>query len=123
MMKVVFLFHVLAIAALYSCREPKVTITDLLPGSYGRFARHEFGHEYDTIVISKGERPGTFLITRRWKYERVKEGSSAEPEYHKATTTAIYSKAAGGLQDMENGDVYLFISDALFTGTTKYKKL
>ena len=94
-----------------------------IPGTYTRFSEHEFGKEYDTLVIS--ELPNQFQITRKWKYERVLDGMAQEPEYKQETTTATYDSEHRLLHENETGNTISFDlgKDILFVGPTKYQKL
>lgn len=93
------------------------------PGTYVRLSEHEFGKEYDTLVIS--ELKDEFQITRKWKYERVLDGVKQEPEYKQEVTTASYDIERNLLHENETGNtISLDAKNAvLFIGPTKYQKL
>lgn len=94
-----------------------------IPGIYIRLSEHEFGKEYDTLVVS--ELKDEFQITRKWKYERVLDGVKQEPEYKQEITTASYDNERKLLHEKETGNTMsLDAKEAvLFIGPTKYKKL
>ena len=101
----------------------KNKVESYIPGTYTRVSEHEFGKEYDTLVISA--LPGAFKIVRKWKYDRVLDGAALEPEYKEETTTATYDDEHRLLYENETG---IMISvdmknDILFIGPTKYYKL
>ena len=91
-----------------------------IPGTYIRYAEHEFGEEYDTLSISVLNLSAKqYKIVRRWKYERVGEA----PSYQLIVSSAIWNDRF--LEDMESGDLISFDStkNCLFIGTIKYDKL
>ena len=97
-----------------------------IPGTYIRFSQHEYGTEYDTLVITPQSRTANeYKILRKWKYERVLDGSPIEPEYKRLTTSGIYSTKHKLLQETETGDMFSFDvrGKLLFNGPTKYQKL
>ncbi|MFT3981201.1 MAG: hypothetical protein QM687_12070 [Ferruginibacter sp.] len=94
-----------------------------IPGTYTRLSEHEFGKEYDTLVIS--EIGNQFQLQRKWKYERILDGVAQEPEYKKETTTALYDDQHQLLNENETGNTITFDEkeNVLFIGSTKYIKL
>lgn len=97
-----------------------------LPGTYIRASQHEYGKEFDTLVVSlQNEAANEFKLNRRWRYERVLDGKAIEPEYKNTTTAAVYDEATKQLKETETGDTYSFdpASKTLFAGSTKYEKL
>jgi hypothetical protein len=114
-----YLFILIAIGA---CSEVKPDpVSGFIPGTYIRYAEHEFGHEYDTLVITAiGNQ---FSIQRKWKYERVLDGQLIEPEYKKTTMTGILNR--GILTEEQTGAYYSFDLDAkcLYSGDTRYDKV
>ena len=120
-----FFFIQLLMAVIYGCREINPDpMRELIPGTYIRFATHEYGHEYDTLIIAplKGS-ADAFTILRKWKYERVLDGKLVEPEYKKSITTAVYDGDV--LVEQETGTIYSFdVTDkVLVNGGIKYEKL
>ena len=101
----------------------KDEIKALVPGTYIRFSKHEFGKEYDTLVIS--EISGQFQIQRKWKFERVLDGAAQAPEDKQEITTAVYDSRHHLLNENETGNTISFDEkeNTLFIGPTKYKKL
>ncbi|MFT3678660.1 MAG: hypothetical protein QM791_00220 [Ferruginibacter sp.] len=101
----------------------KDEVKNFIPGTYTRIAEHEFGKEYDTLVIS--EIGDQFQVQRKWKYERVLDGVVQEPEYKQETTSAVYDDQHHLLNENETGNTISFDEKekALFVGPTKYKKL
>jgi hypothetical protein len=112
---------VLFIAACNGSAKDEVKI--FIPGTYSRISEHEFGKEYDTLVIS--EIGGQFQVQRKWKYERILDGVVQEPEYKQETTTAVYDDKHHLLSENETGNTISFDQkeNVLFIGSTKYKKL
>ena len=105
-----------------SVDEIEVTI----PGTYIRASQHEYGNEFDTLVVSlQNEAANEYKLNRRWRYERVLDGKAIEPEYKNTTTTAVFDEAAKLLKETETGDTYSFdpASKTLLAGSTKYGKL
>lgn len=128
-MKALLLIHLLALLLIaWSCqvKNGKDEVLDFIPGTYIRFSQHEFGTEYDTLVISlQNSSAREYKIIRKWKYERILDGQPIEPEYKRATTAAIYNADNKFLRETETGDIYSFDmkENLLFNGPIKYKKL
>ena len=101
----------------------KEDVQDFIPGTYVRFSEHEFGKEYDTLVIS--EFKDQYKITRKWKYERILDSVAQEPEYKHKITTATYESEHRLLHENETGKILSFdLSEKiLFSGSTKYQKI
>ena len=115
------------VAALYGCREFKgSSIKEFIPGTYIRYSVHEFGHEYDTLVISlQNESSDEYSILRKWKYERVLDGVPLAPEYKQVLSTGYYKDVTKLLEVRKSGEVYSFDPKQrkLFNGTINYQKL
>ncbi|MEI9945834.1 MAG: hypothetical protein WDN26_16635 [Chitinophagaceae bacterium] len=97
-----------------------------IPGTYSRFAQHEFGKEYDTVIISLLNKVADqYQITRKWKYERVLDGQLIDPEYKVSKSTGFYDLKRRYLRDNESGEVYSFDvkNKILLNGSVKYQKL
>lgn len=128
-MKALLLIHLLALLLIaWSCqvKSGKKEVLDFIPGTYIRFSQHEFGTEYDTLVISlQNSSASEYKLLRKWKYERVLDGQPIEPEYKRVITAAIYSTENKFLRETETGDTYSFDTKEklLFNGPIKYKKL
>ena len=61
-----------------------------IPGTYIRFSEHEFGREYDTMLIESQNKPAhQFRIIRKWKYERRLDGAAIGPEYKKIDRKSV----------------------------------
>lgn len=120
-MKYFVIINLLLVAAIYGCRDRKPVLTlASIPGTYIRYAQHEFGSEYDTVTLTQqNSSANQYQITRRWKYERTGEA----PEYTKTVTSGIYDARNSVLHDTETGDVITFGQKIIFIGTTKYEKL
>lgn len=127
-MKALFMLGLTAIAIGSGCTngtsadEAKTNI----PGTYIRTSQHEYGKEFDTLVVSlQNSAANEFKLNRRWRYERVLDGKAIEPEYKNTTTSAIYDEASKQLKENETGDTYSFdpASKTLFAGSTKYEKM
>ncbi len=101
-------------------------VQSFMPGMYTRFSVHEFGKEYDTLVISlQNPSANQYRIVRRWKYERVVDGKAMEPEYKIKASAAIFDTRHNLLQEITTGRIYTVdvSSKYIFSGTVKYKKL
>lgn len=125
-MKILILIHVLLLLLLTFCKTSSDPISRFIPGTYIRFSQHEFGTEYDTLVISfQNKTVHEYQILRKWKYERILDGKVIEPEYKKHFTTAVYDSETKLLRETETGKTYSFDKQnkLLFNGTIKYKKL
>lgn len=126
-MKTLLFIHLILVAAIYGCREFKPDrVQEFIPGTYIRYSQHEFGKEYDTLILSlQNKNAGVYKIIRRWKYERVIDGELIEPEYKLTVTTGFYQAKSKLLRENETGDIYSFDPDLkiLFTGPVKYQKL
>jgi hypothetical protein len=112
------------ICLLTSCSQSnKTEAKNSIPGTYVRMSEHEFGKEYDTLVIS--EASDLFQIQRRWKYSRVLDGVAQEPEYKEQKTTASFDASNETLHENETGNAISYDSKngTLSIGTTKYQKL
>lgn len=126
-MKYLLFIHLLMVAGLFSCRESKRdSVREFIPGTYIRYSEHEFGHEYDTLVITLlNESVGKYSILRKWKYERVLDGKWLEPEYKRTETSGLFNPRQKLLQDTETGAIYSFdVKEGVaFNGPVKYQKL
>ena len=112
------------ICLLSSCSQSnKSEAKNTIPGTYVRMSEHEFGKEYDTLVISEAN--DLFQIQRRWKYERVLDGVNQEPEYKRQNSTASFDANNQKLHENETGNAISYDSNngTLSIGTTKYQKL
>lgn len=121
-MKILLGLHVIILVAIGACKELKSDpIPGFIPGTYTRYSRHEFGHEYDTLVIK--QQSNLYLIERRWKYERILQGQAIEPEYRNTTMTGILNEEI--LTEQQTGLHYSFDLDkkCLYSGNTRYDKL
>jgi hypothetical protein len=96
-----------------------------LEGVYIRYAEHEFGKEWDTLVINKtGASPDGYQVARRWKYERVLDRKILTPEYKRMKTSIHFLDEEGLFVEEESGIRYSFNNsrNELIAGTTIYKK-
>ena len=100
----------------------KDDVQDFIPGTYVRFSKHEFGKEYDTLVVS--ELKDQYKIIRKWKYERILDRMAQEPEYKQKITTASYESEHKLLHENETGNTLSFDpgENVLLIGPTKYQK-
>lgn len=91
-------------------------------GAYLRYVEHEFGREWDTLLI---KRSGTdaYKITRKWKYERVLDGDTIAPEYKVFHRTAVWLENERLLVEEESGLRYRLEGESLQAGETVYQKL
>ncbi len=122
------LFICINVLLLVSCNtfSAKDEVIEFIPGTYVRHSQHEYGTEHDTLVITlQNSTAHEYNILRKWKYERVLDGSAMEPEYKRVTASGIYSKNNKVLQETESGDLFSFDvkGRCLFIGSTKYQKL
>ena len=126
-MKILIFIYLVILGIACSCSGTTPdSVENFIPGTYIRFTKHEFGAEYDTLVISMQNRSANeYKIIRRWKYERVLDGVKTEPEYKRTATAAVYSTQNKFLRETETGDIYSFNvkEKVLFNGPVKYKKL
>lgn len=115
------------IALLFGCNSASNNkAKDAIPGTYIRLSEHEYGREWDTLVIGFQNRAANqYKIIRRWRYERVLEGKAVEPEYKVTTTTATYNAQSKNLEEDRTGKIYTLdaAGDALFAGTSRFEKL
>lgn len=127
-MKLILFLHIVILVVICSCGSFSTTdkVKEFIPGTYTRFSQHEYGTEHDTMVITlQNSTANEYKILRKWKYERVLDGSAIEPEYKRMTTSGIYSVRNKVLQETETGDLFSFDvkGKLLFNGSTKYQKL
>ena len=124
-MKLIMLFFFLV--AIVSCTNSLPDgVKNFIPGTYIRFSQHEYGTEYDTLVITfQNSLANEYRIVRKWKYERVLDGNRIEPEYRRTETSGIYSVKNKILQESETRDIFSFDvkRNLLFTGSTEYQKI
>lgn len=126
-MKIVLLVHIIALLV-YGCglTKSRDEVEEFIPGTYIRFSQHEFGDEYDTLVISLQNKSALeYKILRKWKYERMLDNQKIEPEYKRSFTSGIYNDKNRLLRENETGGIYSFDvkQKILFNGAVKYKKL
>ena len=95
----------------------------LFPGTYVRSSEHEFGKEYDTLVIT--EFMDQYKIIRKWRYERVLDGVVQQPVYKVKVTTAYYEDKYRLLHENETGKRISIDKGEgiLIVGATKFKKI
>jgi hypothetical protein len=101
-------------------------IQEFIPGTYVRFSKHEFGTEWDTLVISvQNPIANEYQILRKWKYERVLDGQKLDPEYKRVITSGIYNTKEELLRESQTLAVYTFDPGraVLFAGKSEYNKL
>ncbi|SRR5260221_6889630 len=127
-MKMLLLSHIIIMLLTCSCGliKSKDEMQEFIPGTYIRFSQHEYGTEYDTLVISlQNKTANEYKILRKWKYERVLDGERVEPEYKRTVTSCVYNSIHKLLQENETGDIYSFDikQKILFNGPIKYQKL
>jgi hypothetical protein len=113
---------------LYGCRSflKEESIQSFIPGTFIRFSQHEFGTEYDTLVISvQNESAKQYRIQRRWKYERILDGNKIEPEYRKELSSGVYDEKDKMLRILETAEAFSFDpkKKVLYAGTTEDKKI
>jgi hypothetical protein len=97
-----------------------------IPGTYIRFSEHEFGKEYDTLTIAlEDETTEAYKIIRRWRYERILDGTKIEPEYKVIMTMGFYQRSKKHLWENGSGTIYVFDrkNKILRNGIIKYSKL
>ena len=117
-------FFICGLICLLACNQStKSEAKNTVPGTYIRTSEHEFGKEYDTLIVS--EMSDQFQILRKWKYERILDGVAQEPEYKQEKTTASFDINNQTLHENETGNSISFDSknETLSIGTTKYQKL
>lgn len=112
---------------LFGCKEFFVDEIKLfIPGTYIRYATHEFGKEYDTITITlEDEAAEAYKITRRWRYERMRDTELLEPEYKITMTIGYYQQSRNQMWENGSGAIYMFDvkKKLLKNGSIKYLKL
>ena len=127
-MKTLLWMHLIVLLLIFSCNElsSKDDVIEFIPGTYIRFSQHEFGTEYDTLVITvQNKIANEYKILRRWKYERIIDGTPMKAEYKRLTTSGIYNTQNKVLQETETGSLYSFDikQKLLLNGSTKYQKI
>lgn len=126
-MKLILIIHIISLL-ISGCglMNAKDEVQEFIPGIYIRFSQHEFGIEYDTLVITlQNSAAHEYKILRKWKYERVLDGSVIEPEYKRVISSGIYNIQQKLLQETETGDMFSFDVKGrlLFNGPVQYQKL
>lgn len=97
-----------------------------LDGVYIRYSAHEFGKEWDTMIVAKQRATvNTYQVMRRWKYERVLDGNTQLPEYKKQVSKIRPLDNEAAFVDEESGISYSYdeSKQELSAGTTIYKKI
>lgn len=120
-MKILVAAHVILLVVIGACRELKSDpVPAFIPGTYIRFSVHEFGSEYDTLIITPIA--DQYAIERKWRYERMLDGQRIEPEYKKTSMIGIYNESI--LTEQQTGTHYSFDLDkkCLYSGDTRYDK-
>jgi hypothetical protein len=110
---------ILFIGLLIACNASNKS--NFFAGTYVRSSEHEFGKEYDTLVIT--EFMDQYKITRKWRYERVLDGVWQQPQYKVKVTTAYYDEKYRLLHENETGNKISVDKEVLFVGPVKYKKI
>jgi major membrane immunogen (membrane-anchored lipoprotein) len=76
-MKALSLISLAALVLLAGCGQSGDSIKEFIPGTYVRASENEFGKKYDTLVISlQNETAAQYWILRKWRYDRVLDGTS-----------------------------------------------
>ncbi len=120
------LFSILIL--LTSCQliqQPEESIKSV-PGTYTRYSEHEFGIEYDTLVIKVMHKQNQFFtIERRWKYQRILDGKKLAEDYKLIKNTGRYIPASKQINVSETGETYYFNlkQKTILTGSIQYQKL
>ncbi len=126
-MKALFFISISVLLLLASCSSSENdAFKEFIPGTYIRFSQHEFGKEYDTLVISlQNESASHYQILRKWRYERVLDGKSIEPEYKQENSSAIYNPETKVLQETKTLELSTFDPEKklLFNGTNEFTKI
>ena len=105
--------------------EPK-DFSRSVPGIYTRYSEHEFGIEYDTLVIEVlSKEDQYFTIERRWEYQRVLDGKNLIPDYKIIKNTGKYFPEHNELMVNETGECYYinFQQKTILTRSIQYQKL
>lgn len=105
--------------------EPK-DFSRSVPGIYTRYSEHEFGFEFDTLLIEMVNKEDQyFTIERRWKYQRVLDGKSLTPVLKLIQNTGRYLPESKQLRINETGEYYYFNlkQKTILTGSIQYQKL
>ena len=105
--------------------EPK-DFSRSVPGIYTRYSEHEFGFEFDTLVIEMvNKEDHYFTIERRWKYQRVLDGKRLTPDYKLIKNMGRFFPEHKNLRVNETGEYYYFNlkQRTLLTGSIQYQKL
>jgi hypothetical protein len=121
-MKLIFFFVLIGVVETIGCRGiEKDPIPDFIPGTYIRFSSHEFGKEYDTLVIKKEF--NNYAIERKWRYERNLDGKSQGTEYKKVISIGIYTQ--GSIKELRTGIILTLDpkNGFLYCGQTKFTKI
>ncbi len=123
-----FVLVCLVLCVAYSChlQHGSDPVREFIPGTYIRYSEHEFGHEYDTLIIRlQNKSAGEYTILRKWKYERVLDGARLEPEYKRTKTSGLYDSQHKLIRETPSGEIYSFdvTEKLLFNGPVKYQKL
>lgn len=125
-MKLVLFFMIVVIGAGCGWKASPDKTRNFIPGTYIRFSTTEFGKEYDTLVISlQNPSADEYKVIRKWKYERMTDATTMEPEYRKKVTTVIYDPEHKLLREPGSGKVYSIDiqKKCLFNGPNKFQKL
>ena len=126
-MKYFLIIQLLILLLICGCHGLKPeSVKSFIPGTYIRFSHHEYGTEYDTLVITlQNKTAGEYNILRKWRYERILDGKPIEPEYKQSKSSGIFDSKHKLLQETESGDLISFDpqQNLLFIGPSKYKKL
>ena len=96
-----------------------------VPGIYTRYSEHEFGIEYDTLVIEvKNKEDQYFTVERRWEYQRVLDGKNLIPDYKIIKNTGRYSPQTKQLRVNETGEYYYFNlkKKTILNGSIQYQR-
>jgi hypothetical protein len=90
-------------------------------GTYLRYSEHEFGKEWDSLIIKKSIAQ-VYRITHKWKYERLLDGNQLSPEYKILHTSAfLQPKQRLLIEELVGCD--RLVGEVLQVGETRYQKL
>lgn len=125
-MKTVLLITMLVIFNGCAQNGVKDDVERSIPGVYTRFSKHEFGTEHDTLVITlQNSTTHEYSIERKWRYDRVLDEKTLDPDYKQESGTGIYDPRHKYIKEIQSGNIFSFDvkEKLLFNGPAKYQKI
>lgn len=127
-MKKTTIFRLVTLLTLAGCSlvSRDKNLKQSIPGTYVYQGEQEYSRIKDTIVISTAEgNENLFRITRRTRFNRIREGKLLPSEFKVQSMTGIFDEDAKVIQESKTGRIISFDPERnrLYVQTQAYEKI